>query len=60
MSILKRMISIYNSFFSFNMKIIEDKLIDNGFEVKENKIKDKDILININNSTEIKKKLIST
>ena len=58
-SILKRMISIYNSFFSFNMKIIEDKLIDNGFEVKENKIKDKDILININNSTEIKKKLIS-
>ena len=59
-SILKRMISIYNSFFSFNMKIIEDKLIDNGFEVKENKIKDKDILINLNNSTEIKKKLIST
>ena len=45
-SILKRMISMYNSYFSFNMKITEDKLADRdrNLEEKENQIKDKKII----------------
>ena len=56
-SILKRMISIYNSFFSFKMKIIEDKLIDNRFEEKDNKINEQESLNNINNSIDTEKNL---
>ena len=37
-SILKRMISIYNSNFSFSIKMIEDNLANNKLEEKDNNI----------------------
>ena len=58
-SILKRMISIYNSYFSFTMKIIEDKLVDKELEDKEYSIKDKENAVNKNDSSENGKNYIS-
>ena len=58
-SILKRMISIYNSYFSFTMKIIEDKLVDKEIEDKEYSIKDKENAVNKNDSSENGKNYIS-
>ena len=39
------------------MKIIEDKLIDNRFEEKDNKINEQESLNNINNSIDTEKNL---
>ena len=55
-SILKRMISIYNSYFSFTVKMVEDKLnSDNSKIENENKLNSNNKLMNNNNSIEIEK-----
>ena len=54
-SILKRMISIYNSNYSFSLKMIEDKLNENKVIIKDNNKEVKNNIININNSVESEK-----
>ena len=54
-SILKRMISIYNSNFSFSIKMIEDNLANNKLEEKDNNIDLKDEISNLNNSVDDEK-----
>ena len=58
-SILKRMISMYNSYFSFSMKIIEDKLEDRDRKLEEKENQKKDKKTNLNNSLESGKKFSS-
>jgi len=56
-SILKRMISMYNSYFSISIKMIEAKLENRNLEELENYIKDNKR--NLNNSIESEKKYSS-